>query len=69
MFVRFQGEVRRLQQAAPPRMDSVPPMDEEDEVTNQRQRIPPVNFDPDSIFLCRRVYDFKLKRLLKNPSI
>ena len=42
--------------AAPPRV-----------VPGARDALPPLDADPEAVFLCRRVYDFKLKRVLKNP--
>ena len=33
------------------------------------KRFPPLDIDPELVFLCRRVYDYKLKRILKNPMI
>ncbi|XP_071962847.1 uncharacterized protein [Antedon mediterranea] len=31
-------------------------------------RLPPVDADPSCVFLCRQVYDFRQKRVLKNPQ-
>ena len=34
----------------------------------RRLRLPPVAMAPDRVFLCRKVYDFRQKRILKNPN-
>ena len=31
--------------------------------------MPSLDADPETVFLCRRVYDIKLKRVLKNPQV
>ena len=31
--------------------------------------MPLLDADPETVFLCRRVYDIKLKRVLKNPQV
>lgn len=30
-------------------------------------RIPPINILPELVFFCRKVYDFRQRRILKNP--
>eukprot|EP00057_Strongylocentrotus_purpuratus_P004955 XP_003729844.1 PREDICTED: uncharacterized protein LOC100892440 [Strongylocentrotus purpuratus] len=33
----------------------------------RKDAIPPPGFDPDAVFLCRQVYDFRQRRVIKNP--
>ena len=61
---RFMGEVLRMKHNLPPRKKVVPDPEE----PYPSNRIPPVDVDPENVFLCRHVYDLKLKRVLKNPS-
>ena len=58
------AEVARTKYDLPSRKKLVPDQEE----PYPSQRIPPVTLDPENILLCRNVYDFKLKRVLKNPS-
>ena len=58
------GEVQRTKGYCPSRKKVVPDLDE----APQSSRMPPVDVDPENVFLCRHVYDLKLKRVLKNPS-
>ena len=64
IFYRFMAEVARTKYDLPQR-DKVVPDPEE---PYPYRRIPPVDQDPENVLLCRHVYDFKLKRVLKNPS-
>ena len=34
----------------------------------RRLRLPPPCTAPDRVFLCRKVFDYRQKRILKNPS-
>ncbi|XP_054714719.1 LOW QUALITY PROTEIN: uncharacterized protein LOC129224309 [Uloborus diversus] len=34
----------------------------------RKKSLPPVNISPDLVLFCRKVYDFRQKRLLKNPT-
>lgn len=34
----------------------------------RRLRLPPPCTAPDRVFMCRKVYDFRQKRILKNPT-
>ena len=38
------------------------------ETPARRQRLPGPDAGPDTVFLCRKVYDVKLHRILKNPQ-
>lgn len=44
-----------------------PVPDVEDKEYLRRSQLPPKNVSPDLVLFCRRVYDYRLKRLLKNP--
>ncbi|KAH3847923.1 hypothetical protein DPMN_090259 [Dreissena polymorpha] len=61
---RYHAEVERARFNLPSRK-AVVPVPEEPYPDN---KIPPVDADPETVFLCRQVYDIKLKRVLKNPS-
>lgn len=37
-------------------------------MNDSRNRIPPLNTLPELVFCCRKVYDFRQKRILKNPT-
>ena len=64
LLTRFMAEVARTKDDLPPRKQIVPDQEE----PYPERRIPPVGLDPENVLLCRNVYDFKLKRVLKNPS-
>lgn len=49
--------------AVPPRVVPMPDGD----VYPRSERQPPGQVAPDLVFFCRRVYDFRQKRILKNP--
>lgn len=34
----------------------------------RKSRIPPLRTSPEMVFCCRKVYEFRLKRTLKNPA-
>ncbi|XP_052273593.1 uncharacterized protein LOC127873695 isoform X2 [Dreissena polymorpha] len=63
-YCRYHAEVERARFNLPSRK-AVVPVPEEPYPDN---KIPPVDADPETVFLCRQVYDIKLKRVLKNPS-
>ncbi|KAL5008526.1 hypothetical protein ScPMuIL_014107 [Solemya velum] len=64
-YCRHMAEVRRLMSVGPAREKVVP--DQEEEYPRSRC-LASVQADPESVFLCRQVYDFRQKRILKNPS-
>lgn len=57
---------RRLDGVVSPPAAVVPIINEEE--APRRARFPPPFASLDTVFLCRKVYDFKLKRVLKNPA-
>ncbi|KAL4238928.1 Bromo adjacent y [Mactra antiquata] len=63
-YCRFMAEVERTKHNLPTRKKVVPDPEE----SYPSNRIPPVDINPENVFLCRQVYDIKLKRVLKNPS-
>ncbi|KAK2157219.1 hypothetical protein LSH36_195g03067 [Paralvinella palmiformis] len=67
-FCRYHGEQARTQQCLPPRQNIVPVLDSS-ELIRTPDHIPPVTASSETVFLCRRVYDVKLKRILKNPQV
>jgi hypothetical protein len=60
---RFHAERLRKETDQLCRSKVVPPVD-----YPRSSRLPPDDVDLTAVFLCRQVYDFKLKRILKNPS-
>ena len=56
----------RHKQGCAPKPSMVPQGDEE---SDNKGRMPAVDANPETVFLCRKVYDVKLKRVLKNPQI
>lgn len=62
-YCRFRAEKLRKDREELPRSMVVPSVDYQ-----RSSRLPANDADPSSVFLCRQVYDFKLKRILKNPS-
>jgi len=62
-YCRYRRTVRWLEEGLPQGSRVVPPP--EDYSRSHRQ--PPGRVAPDLVFFCRRVYDFRQKRILKNP--
>ncbi|XP_060069029.1 uncharacterized protein LOC132549125 [Ylistrum balloti] len=64
-YCRYRAELQRQEHGIPPQ-PKVVPSPEDEYVRNGK--LPPQGCDPNNVYLCRQVYDFKLKRILKNPS-
>ncbi|XP_041351391.1 uncharacterized protein LOC121370315 [Gigantopelta aegis] len=64
-YGRYKAEMCRLKLGAYSRTNVVPDVD--DEVTISHKLIS-TDVDPTTVFLCHQVYDFRQKRILKNPS-
>ncbi|XP_050407423.1 uncharacterized protein LOC126822530 [Patella vulgata] len=64
-YCRYKAEQRRIESNLPPRQNVVPKLEEN---STKRQRMPPPDVNPDNVFICRQVYDFRQHRILKNPS-
>jgi hypothetical protein len=61
--------MRRVDNQAVPRFRIVPDPDPEDpEIQLPDRELPDEEVDPANIFVCRKVYDFRMKRVLKNPT-
>jgi hypothetical protein len=61
--------MRRVDHSAVPRHRIVPDPDPHDpEIQLPDRELPNEEVDPDNIFVCRKVYDFRSKRVLKNPT-
>lgn len=65
-YCRFCALVKRRDEGTPGRKPVIVPPSEE-YCTPEHRRVPE-NTDPDLVFLCRHVYDFRLGRILKNPQ-
>lgn len=63
LFCRFRAERLRKEADQLPRSKVVPAVE-----YLRSSRLPADDADTSVVFLCRQVYDFKLKRILKNPS-
>lgn len=79
---RYKAELRRRQSGCLPRAQVVPQLvsatpgsfSKETSVRKLHRsgvssRLPDYTVDQETIFLCRQVYDIKLRRILKNPPI
>ncbi|XP_069118161.1 uncharacterized protein [Argopecten irradians] len=64
-YCRYRAELQRQESGIPPQPKVVPSPEDEYVRTG---KLPPQGCDPNNVYLCRQVYDFKLKRILKNPS-
>uniref|UniRef100_A0A131XTM4 Putative vegetative cell wall protein gp1 n=1 Tax=Ixodes ricinus TaxID=34613 RepID=A0A131XTM4_IXORI len=64
-YCRYRARTKMLEEGLRPPMAVVP--DQEDGYC-RKDRLPPGRMDPQMVFFCRRVYDFRQKRILKNPS-
>ena len=62
--IRYRTEQKRVREGLPPRAEIVPSSSDEQAVA-----LPPPNAPPETVFLCQKVYDVKLKRFLKNPQV
>ena len=61
MFDRYQGQLKMLEEGRIP----VPPVVPSAGQAYQRKpRLPPLDANPETVFLCRYVYDIKLRRVL-----
>ena len=72
---RYKAELCRWQCGCPPRTFAVPPSSPVStgslcqNQTNASRRLPDYTVDQGTVFLCRQVYDVKLRRILKNPHV
>lgn len=64
-YCRYRAQVKMLDDGIRPPMAVVPDLEGG---YPRRDRLPPGRMDPQMVFFCRRVYDFRQKRILKNPS-
>ena len=60
-YIKF---LAQIQQGIPPQPSEVPESPSEYPRANM---LPSARVAPDRIFFCQRVYDFRTKRILKNP--
>ena len=69
-YCRYKRDKIRLQQHYPPKCDKttliVPKLTDHSYLRSNR--IPPLNVFPELVFCCRKVFDFRQKRILKNPN-
>ncbi|XP_064485106.1 bromo adjacent homology domain-containing 1 protein-like [Ornithodoros turicata] len=64
-YCRYRARTKLLEEGQRPRTAVVPDLEEG---YSRRDRLPPGRMDPQLVFFCRRVYDFRQRRILKNPS-
>ena len=61
--------MRRVDNNAVPRVNIVPdPKPDDPDLPIPDRELPNEKVDPSNIFVCTKVYDFRIKRVLKNPS-
>ncbi|XP_072167140.1 bromo adjacent homology domain-containing 1 protein-like [Diadema setosum] len=63
-YNRFCAKLRMAIEGIRPSRPYVP---DPPETYPRKEAIPPHGADPESVFLCRQVYDFRQRRVLKNP--
>lgn len=63
-YCRYRKGVKLIEEELNPKSSVVP---QTEEVYPRVSRLPPGRVSPEMIFFCRKVYDFRQKRLLKNP--
>lgn len=63
---RYRKNLKRLDEG----LEDTGPCVPENEAYPRQHRQPPLtlHLSPDMIFFCRRVYDFRLKKMFKNPT-
>ena len=70
-FCRFKRQKARIQQCISRKADKsarlVAPWPA-DQLISRANRFPPLIIVPELVFCCRKVYDFRQKRILKNPN-
>ncbi|KAK6634004.1 hypothetical protein RUM44_004611 [Polyplax serrata] len=64
-YCRYRKKVKRVEEGVAEKNLPIPRLEQP---YFRFQRQPPCVMAPDMVFFCRRVYDFRQKRLLKNPS-
>ncbi|CAN8000674.1 unnamed protein product, partial [Ixodes hexagonus] len=64
-YCRYRARTKMLEEGLRPPMAVVP---DQEGGYGRKDRLPPGRMDPQMVFFCRRVYDFRQKRILKNPS-
>ncbi|KAK7507036.1 hypothetical protein BaRGS_00001887 [Batillaria attramentaria] len=68
-YCRYRAEMRRHDDSALPRSNLVPELSpSESSPVLPDKKIPSQDVDPANVFVCWKVYDFRQKRILKNPS-
>lgn len=66
MFFRYRKNMKRIEEG----IEDIGPIVPENEPYPREHRQPPLTMQlsPDMVFFCRRVYDFRQKRMFKNPT-
>lgn len=64
-YCRYRCRIRMLEEGLRPRPSVVADLEEG---YPRKDRQPPGRVSPDMIFFCRKVYEFRQKRILKNPT-
>lgn len=65
---RYRAKAKQIEVGVSPRTSVVPYQSPDDASSQRRHRQPACLAAPELVFFCRRVYDFRCKRMLKNPG-
>ena len=69
LLLRYRKQAKMTEQGLPhPSGVLMPSLGSETSDYPRRLRLPPPCTAPDRVFLCRKVFDYRQKRILKNPS-
>lgn len=64
-YCRYRAKAKMLEEGV---RQPAPVVPDQESGYPRHDRLPPGRMDPQMVFFCRRVYDFRQKRILKNPS-
>ncbi|CAB3368707.1 Hypothetical predicted protein [Cloeon dipterum] len=67
-YCRYRAKAKQMEVGASPRTSIVPQQSLEGDFAERSSRQPLCLAAPDLVFFCQRVYDFRCKRMLKNPG-
>ncbi|XP_059484314.1 bromodomain-containing protein 4 [Neocloeon triangulifer] len=67
-YCRYRAKAKQIEVGVSSRTSIVPQQSQDDVSAQRRIRQPACLAAPELVFFCRRVYDFRCKRMLKNPG-